>query len=67
MHPKDVDGLASSVDTDVGLPCLPRPVCPKTLHHCVCYFGALLYEIHVSNVFTGIVECLFCRMFDSRS
>ena len=35
MHPKDVDGIANSVDPDqtapdLGLHCLLRPVCPKT-------------------------------------
>ena len=43
MHPKGADGLANSVDpdqaaplgavTDLGLHCLPRPICPKTLDH----------------------------------
>ena len=37
MHPKDADGLANSVDpeeqSDLGLYCLPRPICPKTLDH----------------------------------
>ena len=31
MHPVDVDGMANSVypdQTDLGLHCLPRPVCP---------------------------------------
>ena len=38
MHPKDGDGMVNSVDpdqtvpeqSDLGLHCLPRPVCPKT-------------------------------------
>ena len=39
MHPKDAEGIANSVDpdqllleeqSDLGLHCLPRPVCPKT-------------------------------------
>ena len=37
MHPKDEVGMANSVDpdqnapqSDLGLHCLPRPVCPKT-------------------------------------
>ena len=35
MHPKDAEGIANSVDpdqeqSDLGLLCLPRPVCPKT-------------------------------------
>ena len=33
MHPKDAEGLANSVDpdqtADLGLHCLPRPICPK--------------------------------------
>ena len=34
MSPKDGDGIANSVDPDqtapdLGLHCLPRPVCPK--------------------------------------
>ena len=42
MGPKDADGLANSVDpdqtapplgSDLGLHCLPRPICPKTLDH----------------------------------
>ena len=41
MHPKDAEGIANSVDpdqtaplgADLGLHCLPRPVCPKTLDH----------------------------------
>ena len=35
MHPKVADGMANSVDPDeeqfdLGLQCLPMPVCPKT-------------------------------------
>ena len=35
MHPEDADGIADSVDpeqeqSELGLHCLPRPVCPKT-------------------------------------
>ena len=36
MGPKDADGMANSADpdleeqSDLGLPCLPRHVCPKT-------------------------------------
>ena len=39
MHPKDAEEIANSVDpdqtapeeqSDLGLHCLPRPVCPKT-------------------------------------
>ena len=35
MRPKDADGMANSVDSDqeqsdLGLHCLPRSVCPKT-------------------------------------
>ena len=44
MHPKDAEGIANSVDpdqtaplgavleeqSDLGLHCLPRPICPKT-------------------------------------
>ena len=38
MHPEDADGNANSVDpdqiSDLGLHCLPRLFCPKTLDHC---------------------------------
>ena len=39
MHPKDAEGIANSVDpdqeqSDLGLHCLPRLVCPKTKEHC---------------------------------
>ena len=33
MHPKDVDRVANTEDPDqfeLGLHCLPRPICPKT-------------------------------------
>ena len=34
MRSKDADGMANSLDvdqqSDLGLHCLPRPVCPKT-------------------------------------
>ena len=30
LSPKYADGMANSVDPDLGLHCLPRPVCPKT-------------------------------------
>ena len=30
MSPNDADGMANSVDPDLGLHCLPRPVCQKT-------------------------------------
>ena len=38
MHPKDAAGIANSVDpdqeqSDLGLHCLPRPICPKTYDH----------------------------------
>ena len=40
MDPKDVDRMANSVDpdqtapqSDLGLHCLPRSVCPKTHDH----------------------------------
>ena len=47
FHPKDADGIANSEDpdqtaprirllleqSDLGLHCLPRPICPKTLDH----------------------------------
>ena len=41
MHPKDADGLANSIDldqeqSDLGLHCLPRPICSKTLHYHLC-------------------------------
>ena len=49
MRPKDAEGIAKSVDpdqtaplgqSDLGLHCLPRPVCLKTLKH----DGSLLSE-----------------------
>ena len=53
MRPKDADGIANVVDpdqtapidpgqTDLGLHCLPRPVCPKTL------IGTLWYMLYLS-------------------
>ena len=37
MSPNDADGMANSVDPDqtapLGLHCLPRHICPKTLDH----------------------------------
>ena len=30
MHPKDAEGIVNSVDSDLGLHCLPRRICPKT-------------------------------------
>ena len=40
MHPKIAAGIANSVDPDqidepfdLGLLCLPRPICPKTWDH----------------------------------
>ena len=37
MSPKDADGMANSVDleeqSDLGLHCLPRHICPKTWDH----------------------------------
>ena len=30
MRPNDAEGIAKSVDPDLGLHCLPRPICPKT-------------------------------------
>ena len=39
FHQKDTNGIANSEDPDqkappgLGLHCLPRPVCPKTLGH----------------------------------
>ena len=33
LHQKDANGIANSEDPDLGLHCLPRPICPKTLDH----------------------------------
>ena len=33
MHPKDAQSIANSEDSDLGLHCLPRPICQKTLDH----------------------------------
>ena len=33
MGLKDADGMANSVDPDLGLHCLLRPDCPKTKDH----------------------------------
>ena len=38
MHPKDAAGIENSVDpdqeqSDLGLHCLPRSICPKTWDH----------------------------------
>ena len=33
MSPNDADGMANSVDPDLGLHCLPRHICPKTSDH----------------------------------
>ena len=30
---KHANGIAKSEDTDLGLHCLPRPICPKTVDH----------------------------------
>ena len=30
MSPNDADGMANSVESDLGLHCLPRHICPKT-------------------------------------
>ena len=46
MHPKDEEGIANSVDPeqyDLGLHCLPRPVCPKTSKQ----YGYLLSKVGV--------------------
>ena len=44
----DADGIANNVDpdqSDLGLHCLPRPVCPKT-------------QDHFSRIFSGAVVTL---------
>ena len=43
MHPKDADGMVNSVvpdQSDLGLHCLPRPVCLKTKDH----YGRVLFQ-----------------------
>ena len=56
MSPNDADGIANSVDTDqpapfrlqsdLGLHCLPRYICPKTED----YYGyACLYRLCVTD------------------
>ena len=30
FHKKGANGIANSEDPDLGLHCLPRPICPKT-------------------------------------
>ena len=48
MHPKDEDSIANSEDpdqqSDQGLHCLPRPICPKTLDH----YG--MYKIKIDTL-----------------
>ena len=43
IGPKDADGMANGVDpdqqSDLGLHCLPRPVCPKTYEHYVTLYS----------------------------
>ena len=46
MSPKDADKMANSVDpeqSDLGLHCLPRAICPKTWDHygTFCDFNAV--------------------------
>ena len=50
---KDANGIANSEDpdqtapkeqSDLGLHCLPRPICPKTLDH----YGTLLHYVNTS-------------------
>ena len=47
MHPNDAEGIANSVDpdqqSDLGLQCLPRPVCPKTLERYVGYVSFFFF------------------------
>ena len=33
MSPNNADGMANSVDPDLGLHCLPRHICSKTEDH----------------------------------
>ena len=62
MCPKDADGMAISVDIDqqshLGLDCLPKSVCPKTLGllqntHC---FRLLSFHLHSDTRPTSIQE-----------
>ena len=49
FHQKDANGIANRDDPDLGLHCLPRPICPKTLVQ----YGRSLY----SSVRQSTLKC----------
>ena len=63
MHPNGEDRMANSVDpdqeqSDLGLHCLPRPICPKTYDHYGSYLsfikeisGRECYLTYLSTIF----------------
>ena len=62
MSPNDAEGMANSVDPDqtapdLGLHCLPRHICPKTLDH----YGLGLESYCLKN-FNSISKFLFCAI-----
>ena len=62
MSPNDADRMANSVDpdqeqSDLGLHCLPGPVCPKTLENYGIYFleNAKIYNC---TFFATLIKCV---------
>ena len=66
MSPNDADGMANSVDpdqeqSDLGLQCLPRHICPKTLDHYGTRKKKLLRLVHVKRLGRkwAAVDCMY--------
>ena len=52
MSPNGTDGMANSVDpdqSDLGLHCLPRPVCPKTYKNYGIFFFFVFFYVLICN------------------
>ena len=62
MHLKDPDGMANSVDpdqSDLGLLCLFRPICPYTQNF---YITLFLIFINVSRNLSRLLICMdYCK------
>ena len=62
MRPKDAEGMVNSVDpnqeqSDLGLHCLPRPVCLKTKDHLVLF--RFCFFLPKRQPFSFYALCLF--------
>ena len=65
MSPKDADGMANGVDLDLGLHCLPKPICPiitviplNRINFTAVYKLAVLHLLQQYSIYYGMISAL---------